>query len=236
MIQLVTFDLDNTLWETESVVVAAEQALMRWLEKNAPKFAQQLDADARMALRSEVLEAQPELRHRVTPLRIAVLELGLRKAGYSAEQASELAAKGFTVFLDARHKLEYFPHMEIVLELLSRQYQLASISNGNADVRRLGLDRFFKIIVSADDVGLSKPDPAPFLTALEAAGVEPAQALHIGDHPGDDIQGALDVGMHTLWFNPQGKAWPQQPRAHGEVRCLSEIPPWLNRYVKYARA
>ena len=188
-----------------------------------------------MALRNEVLAAQPELRHRVTPLRIAVLELGLRKAGYSDKQASKLAKQGFKIFLDARHQLEYFPHVEVVLELLSRQYQLASISNGNADVRRLGLDRFFKIIVSADDVGLSKPDAAPFQTALEAAGVKPSQALHIGDHPGDDIQGALDVGMHTLWFNPQGKAWPQQPRPHGEIRCLSEIPPWLNRYVKYAR-
>ncbi|HDY99476.1 MAG TPA: HAD family hydrolase [Pseudomonas sabulinigri] len=235
MIQLVTFDLDNTLWETESVVVAAEQTLLHWLEKNAPKFAQQLDFEARMTLRNEVLAAQPELRHRVTPLRIAVLELGLRKAGYSDKQASKLAKQGFKVFLDARHQLEYFPHVEVVLELLSRQYQLASISNGNADVRRLGLDRFFKIIVSADEVGLSKPDAAPFQTALEAAGVEPSQALHIGDHPGDDIQGALDVGMHTLWFNPQGKAWPQQPRPHGEIRCLSEIPPWLNRYVKYAR-
>ncbi|MEH6800976.1 MAG: HAD family hydrolase [Halopseudomonas sabulinigri] len=235
MIQLVTFDLDNTLWETESVVVAAEQTLLHWLEKNAPKFAQQLDLEARMALRNEVLAAQPELRHRVTPLRIAVLELGLRKAGYSDKQASKLAKQGFKIFLDARHQLEYFPHVEVVLELLSRQYQLASISNGNADVRRLGLDRFFKIIVSADEVGLSKPDAAPFQSALEAAGVEPSQALHIGDHPGDDIQGALDVGMHTLWFNPQGKAWPQQPRPHGEIRCLSEIPPWLNRYVKYAR-
>ncbi len=235
MIQLVTFDLDNTLWETESVVVAAEQTLLHWLEKNAPKFAQQLDLEARMALRNEVLAAQPELRHRVTPLRTAVLELGLRKAGYSDKQASKLAKQGFKIFLDARHQLEYFPHVEVVLELLSRQYQLASISNGNADVRRLGLDRFFKIIVSADEVGLSKPDAAPFQTALEAAGVEPSQALHIGDHPGDDIQGALDVGMHTLWFNPQGKAWPQQPRPHGEIRCLSEIPPWLNRYVKYAR-
>ncbi|MAY08880.1 MAG: HAD family hydrolase, partial [Pseudomonadales bacterium] len=48
-------------------------------------------------------------------------------------------------------------------------------------------------------------------------------------------QGALDVGMHTLWFNPQGSAWAGQQRAHGEVRCLSEIPPWLNRYQRYAK-
>ena len=235
MIQLVTFDLDNTLWETESVVANAERVLADWLGKQAPNYAAARDQDARKALLAEVLDGDPELRHRVTPLRIAVLELGLRKAGYPADEAQRLARAGFEVFIDARHRLEYFPHMELVLQLLSQQYQLACISNGNADVRRLGLDRYFSIIVSADEVGISKPDPAPFLAALNNAGVEPQQALHIGDHPGDDIQGALDVGMHTLWFNPQGNAWTGQQRAHGEVRCLSEIPPWLNRYQRYAK-
>lgn len=235
MIQLVTFDLDNTLWETESVVANAERILAEWLSRHAPEYTAARDKDARKALLTEVLEGDPELRHRVTPLRIAVLELGLRKAGYPADDARRLALAGFEVFIDARHRLEYFPHTELVLELLSRQYQLACISNGNADVRRLGLDRYFSIIISADEVGLSKPHPAPFVTALERAGVEPQQAVHIGDHPGDDIQGALDVGMHTLWFNPQGSAWSGQQRAHGEVRCLSEIPPWLNRYQRYAK-
>ena len=235
MIQLVTFDLDNTLWETESVVANAERVLADWLGKQAPDYTAARDKEARKALLAEVLDADPELRHRVTALRIAVLELGLRQAGYSADEAKRLALAGFEVFIDARHRLEYFPHAELVLELLSRQYQLACISNGNADVRRLGLDRYFSIIVSADEVGLSKPHPAPFVTALERAGVEPQQAVHIGDHQGDDIQGALDVGMHTLWFNPQGSAWAGQQRAHGEVRCLSEIPPWLNRYQRYAK-
>ena len=235
MIQLVTFDLDNTLWETESVVANAERVLADWLGKQAPDYTAARDKEARKALLAEVLDADPELRHRVTALRIAVLELGLRQAGYSADEAKRLALAGFEVFIDARHRLEYFPHAELVLELLSRQYQLACISNGNADVRRLGLDRYFSIIVSADEVGLSKPHPAPFVTALERAGVEPQQAVHIGDHPGDDIQGALDVGMHTLWFNPQGSGWAGQQRAHGEVRCLSEIPPWLNRYQRYAK-
>ncbi|WP_321349184.1 HAD family hydrolase [Halopseudomonas oceani] len=235
MIQLVTFDLDNTLWETESVVANAERILAEWLSRHAPEYTAAREKDARKALLTEVLEGDPELRHRVTPLRIAVLELGLRKAGYPADDARRLALAGFEVFIDARHRLEYFPHTELVLELLSRQYQLACISNGNADVRRLGLDRYFSIIISADEVGLSKPHPAPFVTALERAGVEPQQAVHIGDHPGDDIQGALDVGMHTLWFNPQGSAWSGQQRAHGEVRCLSEIPPWLNRYQRYAK-
>lgn len=230
MIQLLTFDLDNTLWETEPVVVAAEQTLLDWLNQHAPRFTQQLNGEARRALRDEVLAADPDLRHRVTALRIAVLEHGLRKAGYPADAASELALAGFEVFLEARHALTFFPHCEPLLEQLARHYQLATISNGNADVRRLGLEKYFKVIVAADEIGLSKPDPAPFLAALERAGVEPQAALHIGDHPVDDIAGARAVGLHTLWFNRLGVEWSGDEPAHGEVRCLSEIPAWLKGY------
>lgn len=230
MIQLLTFDLDNTLWETEPVVAAAEQTLLDWLDRHAPHFTQQLNQQARRALRRDVLAADPELRHRVTALRIAVLEHGLRQAGYGIEEARELALAGFEVFLEARHALAFFPHCEPLLEELARHYQLATISNGNADVRRLGLDKYFSVIVSADEVGLSKPDPAPFLAALERAGVEPQEALHIGDHPVDDIAGARAVGLHTLWFNRLGLEWSGDEPAHGEVRCLSEIPGWLEGY------
>ena len=171
MIRLLTFDLDNTLWETEPVVIAAEARLLAWLAEHAPLFVRNLDADARRAVRQEVLAAQPLLRHRVTALRIAILELGLRKAGYADDHAHELALQGFEVFLEARHALTFFPHAEALLGRLASRYQLATISNGNADVKRLGLQDYFKVIVSADEVGVGKPDPAPFLAALERAGV-----------------------------------------------------------------
>jgi FMN hydrolase / 5-amino-6-(5-phospho-D-ribitylamino)uracil phosphatase len=239
VIRLLTFDLDNTLWETEPVVAAAERRLLEWFAEHAPQFLQRLDADARRALRHEVLATNPALRHSVTALRLAVMELGLRRAGYTDEHARALAQQGFEVFLEARHALTYFPHAETLLEELASHYTLATISNGNADVRRLGLDRYFKVIVSADEIGLSKPDPAPFLAALERAGAEPHETLHIGDHPVDDIQGARAVGLHALWFNRLGLDWPdpagpelagQDFRPHGEVRCLSEIPNFLQSY------
>ncbi|MBQ0744580.1 MAG: HAD family hydrolase [Pseudomonas sp.] len=231
MIRLLTFDLDNTLWETESVVAAAEQTLMAWYAEHAPQFAERLDSEARKALRHEVLASDPLLRHRVTDFRIAVMSLGLTRAGYAEEQVKELTQQGFEVFLEARHALTLFPHAESLLEQLSRRYTLATISNGNADVRRLGLAKYFRVIVSADEVGISKPDPAPFLAALERAGVEPAQALHIGDHPVDDIQGARESGLHTLWFNRTGKPWTDPVRPDGEVSCLSQIPTWLDGYT-----
>lgn len=228
MIQLLTFDLDNTLWETDSVVAAAERSLLAWLDREAPLFSRNLDSEARRALRHQVLAQDPSLRHRVTALRIAVLRHGLLQAGYPEEEAEDLAQRGFAVFLDARHAVELFPHAETLLRELSRHYALATISNGNADVRRLGLDKYFQAIVSADEVGVSKPAPEPFLAALQQVGVAPANALHIGDHPHDDIHGARNIGMASLWFNRLRTPWPEeQPRADGEVNCLSEIQPWL---------
>ncbi|TVP88724.1 MAG: HAD family hydrolase [Pseudomonadaceae bacterium] len=228
MIQLLTFDLDNTLWETESVVVAAEKILLDWLDQHAPLFTRNLDSDARRALRKQVLATDPELRHRVTDLRIAVLRHGLLQAGYPEADAEVLARQGFAVFLEARHAVELFPHAEPLLAELSKHYALATISNGNADVRKLGLDKYFQAIVSADEVGISKPSPEPFMAALERVGVAPEHALHVGDHPHDDVHGAHGVGMASLWFNPARSPWPEaQQRPHGEVHCLSEIQPWL---------
>ncbi|HSC75243.1 MAG TPA: HAD family hydrolase, partial [Pseudomonadales bacterium] len=53
-----------------------------------------------------------------------------------------------------------------------------------------------------------KPAPHMFLAALERADVAPHEALHIGDHPVDDMQGAQAVGMKTLWVNFSGNPWP----------------------------
>jgi HAD superfamily hydrolase (TIGR01509 family) len=57
------------------------------------------------------------------------------------------------------------------------------------------LDHYFAAVVTSAEVGAAKPSPAPFLAALDRLGVEPARALHIGDHPRDE-EGAAAAGMH----------------------------------------
>jgi putative hydrolase of the HAD superfamily len=57
--------------------------------------------------------------------------------------------------------------------------------------------------VFSDDVGVRKPDPAIFMHACGALGVEPAAVLFVGDNLVTDVQGAANVGMQTaqaLWF------------------------------------
>ena len=58
-----------------------------------------------------------------------------------------------------------------------------------------GLARWFDTVVVSGEVGVRKPDPAPFRLALERLGVLPERAVHVGDHPPHDEKGARAAGM-----------------------------------------
>ena len=123
--------------------------------------------------------------------------------------------------------MEFFPDALTVLEQLRRNYLLAALTNGNADYRRLGLDRYFAFGYCAADVGAGKPHPAMFERALARANVAPTQAVHVGDHPVNDVQGATAVGMATIQVDlvvpdaaPQG--WLD--RSRGPADALDTLP------------
>jgi putative hydrolase of the HAD superfamily len=72
------------------------------------------------------------------------------------------------------------------------------------DAEQLGIAGRMDVIVFSTDVGVCKPEPAIFLHALEQLGVDPVDAVYVGDRVDVDVQGAADVGMTTiqaLWFN-----------------------------------
>ncbi|AXO90461.1 HAD family hydrolase [Pseudomonas parafulva] len=228
-IKLITFDLDDTLWDTAPVIASAEILLRDWLAANAPRLGS-VPVEHLFAIRERLVQAEPELKHRISALRRRVLFNALAEVGYAQEQAQALADEAFEVFLQARHQVEVFPEVEPVLEILRQHYVLGVVTNGNADVRRLGISDYFRFALCAEDLGVGKPDPAPFLEALKRGGVEAAAAVHIGDHPGDDISGAQRAGLRAVWFNPQGKDWTGERAPDAEVRQLSQLPEVLARW------
>jgi FMN hydrolase / 5-amino-6-(5-phospho-D-ribitylamino)uracil phosphatase len=225
-IQLITFDLDDTLWDVTPLMHSAEATLRAWLGEHAPTLGA-VPIEHLWAIRARLLSVEPALKHRLSELRKKILLLALQEAGYPASQAEQLAEAGFQVFLSARHQVSLFPDVHATLEQLANQYQLGVITNGNADVRRLGLAEYFKFALCAEELGIGKPDPLPFQRALQHAGVQAEQAVHIGDHPEDDIAGARAAGLRSIWFNPLAKEWRGGERAHGEIRRLSELPALL---------
>ncbi|WNZ78310.1 HAD-IA family hydrolase [Pseudomonas sp. P105] len=222
-IELITFDLDDTLWDTAPVIASAEAVLRQWLTDNAANLGS-VPVEHLFTIREQVLREEPGLKHRISALRRRVLFRALQDAGYDQWQASELADEAFETFLHARHQLEIFPEVQPTLEILANHFALGVVTNGNADVRRLGLADYFKFALCAEDIGIAKPDARLFHEALQRGGATAQTAVHIGDHPGDDIAGAQQAGLRAIWFNPAGKTWDAEHVPDAEIRSLTELP------------
>lgn len=224
MIELVTFDLDNTLWETDSVIRRAELASRDWMTRHVPGFGERFDRASLWAFWSDVLEQRPEIAHDVSRMRLAVLREAAMHCGCPEAEAERLATEAFGEFLRVRHEIAYYEGALATLAVLAERYTLGALTNGNADFTRLGLERYFSFGFTAADVGASKPDPAMFEAALAHARVPASAAVHVGDQPVDDIQGARDVGMHTIWVNFGGSGDGTEVGASAEVDRLDQLP------------
>ena len=233
MIRLVTFDLDNTLWAVDAVIRRAESALNDWLDQRVPEY-NRLSGDSRKAIAKSVTEADPGIVHDISRLRETVLRETFEHCGYHPARAAHLAADAFAEFMDWRHRVQFFPAAVDVLAELAESYTLAALTNGNANFERLGLDRYFAFGYCAAEVGAKKPAPAMFERAMAHAGVDPDEAVHVGDHAVDDVQGAAAVGMATIWVNLFGAH--ESPPATATVTRLEDVPATVARLSEQRQA
>jgi len=207
-LQLVCFDLDNTLWHVEPVLVRAERETWRWLVERVPELAVAVDAAWIRAKRDALLRERPDYVHDLTALRRDAMRHTLLAAGVPEGDAATVARDAMEVFLELRNQVVFFPDVLDTLERLHRRYMLAALSNGNADLARIGAGGLFDIVLSAESVGRAKPDPAMFQRALERAQVKACRAVHVGDHPEHDVRAARCAGLHAVWANPLGLPRP----------------------------
>jgi putative hydrolase of the HAD superfamily len=110
----------------------------------------------------------------------------------------------------------------MLAELKRRGLKLAVISNWDQRLplllERLDLADPFDTFAISAIVGVEKPHPRIFETALAALGVAAGEALHVGDSRLDDVEGAQGVGMRALRFAPDGD---------GDLTRLAELPALL---------
>ena len=219
-ITCITFDLDDTLWESEPVLANAEAKLYEWLERTCPDLARTHSYDALVAHRRAHHASIPEIRHDLTRARLLWLESLLREWGHG----SELAEIGFRVFREHRNAVTLFDHAARVLDRLGERYAIGAITNGNADVHHIGIGHHFDFVVTPVEAGAAKPDSAIFEHALGAAGASPENVVHVGDDPVRDVAGAAAMGLRTVWMNPAGRPWPGPARPDAEIRSLDALP------------
>lgn len=217
-LKLLCFDLDNTLWPVEPVIRRAEEETWRWLAERAPDAVARIEVDVMRAVRLRLLAERPDYVHNLTALRRDAMTLALFEAGYGEPEARALAEGALTEFLHHRNRVEIFPDARAALERLAAGYRLAALSNGNADLSRIGLDHLFDTVLSAEKVGRAKPDAAMFRRALHDTGTRAAEALHIGDHVEQDVLAARMHGLRAVWANPL--RLPRPPELPADVRSF----------------
>uniref|UniRef100_UPI0035614B6E HAD family hydrolase n=1 Tax=Neptunomonas sp. TaxID=1971898 RepID=UPI0035614B6E len=115
-------------------------------------------------------------------------------------------------------------------------YLLGAISNGNADVKQVGLSHLMDFQFSADSVGVEKPDPLIFQHMLTHTQLKPEQVIHVGDHPVHDIEGAKAAGLWSIWVNLKAMEWPDTEVPDAQVSCLSDVPQQVERIAAIKRA
>ncbi len=232
MIKCITFDLDDTLWAVNPVIIAANKTLYQWLSENAELFVKCYKLRDFEVLKQQALQQSPDIGHSVTLIRLKQLEIGLLAAGYPQEQAVALSHQAFEVFIEARNQVELFEHARGVLEKLRQSgYLIGALSNGNADVNRVGLGDLFDFALNADGVGKEKPHPLMFEQMLHSNQLRPEQVIHIGDNPIADVQGAQELGMATIWINVITQEWQHEFRADKDVSCISDLPGAVQQIV-----
>ena len=223
-IKCVTLDLDDTLWPVEPTILTAEDKLYQWIEENYPlvsnAYTQQDIAAKRMALQN----SRADIAHNVTELRYCSLQEIASEIGYDKVFAQE----AMKLFRRYRNQVEPFEFSESVLSKLKQHFVIGAITNGNAQLEHISIGKHFDFIVTAEDVGVSKPHPSIFQRASSLAKVELAEIMHVGDSAQTDVIGAMNAGCKAVWFNRKRQPWPGGQNPHHVVHCLTELAAILN--------
>ncbi|MEW6334305.1 MAG: HAD family hydrolase [Thermodesulfobacteriota bacterium] len=212
MIRAIVLDFGQTLVDSAEGFRAAEKEIQQ-------KAFAACGSNARERFLEGYREVRTRFHARSDFSRRRLLEEVLRQ--YGREVHSLLLEQWETGYWEqVRSKTRVFPETEAVLAALRERYRLALITNTQGQKRngehRLvhypQLERFFEVVIVAGEEGIpAKPDPAPFILCLDRLGIEPDEAVYVGDDWRIDICGAQAVGMRPVWLRHHTveRRWPE---------------------------
>jgi HAD superfamily hydrolase (TIGR01549 family) len=220
MITTLSFDLDDTLWDPRPALVAGDKAQWLALAQRYPDLAERFTRDQIFVCRKQILANAPSIVGDVTALRIEVMYRLLLSLDIAPAEADESARMAFEAFMAKRNDVILFPETIPMLESVSKLYTIVAITNGNADVFKTGIGSYFDLSIRADEAGVAKPDRGIFDLTWEKVGCQSSDVIHIGDSLENDVLGAINAGVTTVWYNPDKE---QNTLGVNEVSALSEL-------------
>jgi len=219
-IKAISFDLDDTFWDCAPAIVAAEEALYRWLSAETPRITDARTPQSLQYQRLELAGELPHLRADVTALRVE----SIRRLLLAHDYDPDIADTAFSVFYRARSEVQLYDGVIDMLEALVNRYRLAAITNGNADLEHIGIAQYFDEMQAASLDSPPKPAPDMFDRCLERFALPPHAMLHVGDNPETDVGGGHNAGVQTVWFNQLDAHWPEEiDKPHHVVSGIPEL-------------
>lgn len=227
-IKLLTFDLDDTLWPNMATIQRTEESLYQWFAQHHPEITQQYSINELRQKRLKLAEQHQHIAHDLTALRKKSFRELSRELGYNPEQEQQFIQDAFELYARERNKVSLYDDVIPTLQTLKPRYRLGAVSNGNADIYRIGLGQLFDFSWSAADAGQQKPHPIVFNTLLEREQLTTDEIVHIGDDPVTDIVGAQQSGIRAVWLNRNHLPWPEALNSPFlEIDQLNQLPALL---------
>jgi putative hydrolase of the HAD superfamily len=194
VVDAVLFDLDDTICVYER---SADEVLsVAFDEAGVDPF---FSGEEYIARFEEFVDADETIE----PIREACFAAFAEESGLDSAVGRDVA-RAYAVERDQR-AVEFLPGAERALETLSEQYPLGLVTNGDPELQgpkleSLGIAGRFETVVHGGVDAPYKPDPEPFNLALDALGVDPNCAVHVGNSLESDVAGAHAAGLRSVWM------------------------------------
>ena len=207
--KLITFDLDDTFWDIAPVIIKAEKDTRAWLRKTVGEIEWGSMSDF-MGIREDLIKVMPSLEWDIGLLRKEIYKQKLENIVPNESERNELINTAYSMFLEKRHEVIFYDGVYDAIEKLSKKYYLGILTNGNADIFKYDIGRFFEFSISSFDVQDNKPNKPHFESAKNKyENISYEEIIHIGDHQINDVYGAYQLGMKAIWFNNMNNEWDQ---------------------------
>ena len=219
------FDLDHTLWDFDKNSMLAFKRVFK-------KFKITIEFDAFLKI-YEPINIEYWKKYREDKVSKENLRRGRLIDSfnyfdliYSTEKIDEIADAYIQELPFDNHLFEGAVE---ILDYLILKYKLHIITNGFEEVqhkklKNSGIDHYFSTVTTSEEVGLKKPNPKVFLTALNKANSFPTQSVMIGDSLEADILGANNIGMQTIFYNYRNESISKKIKS---IDSLLEIKNYL---------
>lgn len=192
---------------------------------------------ARIAQRQDAGRGFSLSRERSREFWLWVYRVFLEELGCGETAAGSLPERLYTTFTRIDSYRLYDDAVPTLARLKGLGLALGIISNWEAWLDQLmahlEIAHYFDVSVVSGRAGIEKPDAQIFLHALEAVNVRPEEAVHVGDNPRDDVEGAQAVGMRGVLLDRLERFAPVLPGSHPKqedplvIRTLLDLPDLL---------